>query len=92
VTMTYTQCVITVDDYRRAADPAGLLAFTDGEARKALQPGRGEPAGEVLTEWWARLPGYDVHAIDGRRWVPWSPDSPLPAHADQLACRASRQS
>jgi hypothetical protein len=89
--MTYTQHVITTDDYRHAASPEDLIAFTEDLARKTLQPGRGEPAGTVETEWWARLPGYDVHAIDGRRWVPWSPDVAPPAHADQLACRASRQ-
>lgn len=92
MTMTYTQHVITVDDYRRSTDPAGLLAFAEGEARKALRPGRGEPAGTIETEWWARVNGYDVHSIDGRRWVPWNPDHALPAHADQLACRASRAS
>jgi hypothetical protein len=90
--MTYTQHVITVDDYRRAADPAGLIAFVEGDARKGLQPGRGEPAGTVETEWYARLPGYDVHEIDGRKWVPWGPDHAVPAHADQLACRARRTS
>lgn len=89
--MTYTQHVITTDDYRRAASPEDLIAFVEDAARKTLQPGNGEPTGTVETEWWARLPGYDVHAIDGRRWVPWERGAALPAHADQLACRASRQ-
>jgi hypothetical protein len=90
--MTYTQCVITVDDYRHAAEPAGLIAFAEDEVRRTLQPGTGEPAGEIRTGWLARVPGYDVHQIDGRRWVPWEPGSDLPDHADQLACRARRTS
>ena len=84
--MTYTQHVITVDDYRHATSPADLIAFVEGDIRRGLQPGT------VETEWWARLPGYDVHQIDGRKWVPWAPDHAVPDHADQLACRARRQS
>jgi hypothetical protein len=90
--MTYTQHVITVDDYRRAASPGDLIAFVEDAARRTLHPGNGEPAGEIVTGWMARVPGYDVHQIDGRKWVPWEPGSDLPDHADQLACRARRQS
>ena len=91
MTATTTQHMITVDDYRTTRHPEDLLGYVQDAVRMTLQLG-GSDTAEITLGWLARVPGYDVHTEDGRRWIAWEPGTPIPDKADQLACRGVRRS